>query len=144
MPVCPICKSRYPEGTAVCPNCQVMLADEAQWRRPHAAEPGGEAWAELEGLDASLPPEIIKDILEQNGVPCMMRGHYYDANFRNRGDRELKLLVPASRLAEARELIEAFARAPESQPQLRACPHCGGWIEDYRIKCPNCRKPTGW
>ncbi len=144
MKICPSCGYEYRDEITVCPECQVTLAQDTEWERPAESALSEEAWTELEEIPPPASPEMIKDILEQNEIPCLLQGRYYGEYFSGAGERDIRIMVPASKLEEAQEIIAAFFKEAPEDIKIVSCPHCGEQIENYRIVCPKCKEPTGW
>ncbi len=68
-----------------------------------------------ETVDAEIEADVIRGVLESNGVPCVLEG---PAQFPVLG---FEVLVPQSRLEEAKRLIEeAQAAGPEAAAEAEA------------------------
>ncbi len=109
---CPNCRSEFRAGITTCPDCNVPLVDALPVERHDQA-----AWVEVaETADPSLLP-VLRSVLEGAGIPCTFEGEeavgifplgLNDTHFAQSGIAA-RLLVPADRLAEARELLDTAA-----------------------------------
>lgn len=77
MPFCPSCKYEYLPGVAVCPDCNVTLVD---FLSEAAGDSADENRTDVDLVE--LPPfsgmvfaEMLKEIFEQEGIPCIIRKH---------------------------------------------------------------------
>lgn len=128
---CPTCGNGY-EDREDCPNCEEKLVprfDEQQLQSP------------LVLIDNDAPPEyshMMKEILEQNGIFCMIKSQYLIG--KGEASDGVALLVPEVKAEEARELIAAFFKEQETEAAQKVCPECGQAMPDYKILCPNCGK----
>lgn len=59
---------------------------------------------------------LAKQALEAAGIPCQMTG-IHTAGFRAEAPGMVRVLVPASREAEARAIMEDFHAGPEDGPE---------------------------
>jgi len=147
MKICPSCGYEYRDEISVCPECQVPLSDGdaiESISQPIPPMPAQEGWTELEGIIPPLSAEMAKDLLEQNGIPCLLQSRRTEGYLLRDLALGDKIVVPISKLEEAKEIMDAFTSKTEAQVKMRPCPHCGEMIEDYRIMCPKCEEPTGW
>jgi hypothetical protein len=109
---CPNCRSEFRSGITTCPDCNVPLVDSLPEQRHDQA-----AWVEVaETADPSLVP-VLRSALEGAGIPCLLDGEeavgifplgLNDTHFAQSGIAA-RLMVPADRLAEARELLSTAA-----------------------------------
>jgi len=141
MPFCPNCRSEYIQGIETCADCGERLVAELE--PLSAAEP-------IEGADslvlASIIPSpmwanMVKDILDQEGIFCALQGAHTAGQLAGMAaiaDGQVRVLVPESKVREAKEIINDFLNGMDMETRRIECPHCGQSIEDYRIVCPKC------
>lgn len=129
---CPACGLEY-EDVEVCPRCEERL--RPQFDPVQLSEP----MVMIESKAFCNMPEMIQEVLEQNGIFCMRKDIY----LLGVGDPfQIKMLVPESKAQQAKEIIEAyFGETPESGKIT--CPHCGELVPEYKIVCPKCRNQIG-
>jgi len=126
---CPICGLGY-EEVEVCPRCEKRL--RAQIDPTQLSEP----MVLVETTAFCNMPEMIMEVLEQNGIYCMLNPMEIGASF------QMNIMVPESKGQQAKELIEAyFGETPETGKIT--CPHCGEVVPEYKIVCPKCHNQIG-
>jgi Putative prokaryotic signal transducing protein len=109
---CPNCRSEFRAGIETCPDCNVPLVASLPTESHDQA-----AWVEVaETADPSLVP-VLRSALEAAGIPCVFEGEeavgifplgLNDTHFSQSGIAA-RLMVPADRLAEARDVLDTAA-----------------------------------
>ena len=126
MPICPECRTTYPEGVVLCRDCRVALVDSLEGVADADAHEGGEErseWVSLVPL-RDVPDPVVaalwKGALESQGLHAVVRSRalpgygqvLQDWNTRAWGT----LLVPADELEEARAVLVDFIAAAANSP----------------------------
>ncbi len=106
MPICPECRTAYGAEVRRCAECDVDLVDCL----PQEADPNGDDGLELVEL-ASFPiypeAEMIKEVLEGNGIRTVLRGEADPIGVAS-GATPTTLLVEERDADRAREIYEAY------------------------------------
>jgi hypothetical protein len=111
MPYCPQCKFEYEEGVARCPDCKVDLKPGSP---PQPAQPGPDTRpVRLCTVPDVSAGDIIRALLSENGIPSVLQRYGPITGELGRvtdglTDDYAIILVPANRLREAMELLEAI------------------------------------
>ncbi|MGC8874262.1 MAG: putative signal transducing protein [Chloroflexia bacterium] len=120
MPYCPNCRKEQPEPAETCPDCgHLLLPARPVWRPFDPSEPLVVAWTAYGEPQAFL----LKGLLEQEGIPVAIQreaGPLLGLTLDGFGAH--RLLVPESLLAEAREILEAYASAGDTADGPAALP----------------------
>jgi hypothetical protein len=69
MPFCPICKTEYPPGAKRCVECEVDLVEKL----PEEDSEEEIKWVLLYYTPNRVFAEFLKETLEQNSIPCVIR-----------------------------------------------------------------------
>lgn len=70
MSVCPHCRKRYESWVKICPACDLSLVEDSiDVERAILGE-----YVPLKSLPSRLYAEMLKEILEQEGIPCLIKG----------------------------------------------------------------------
>ncbi len=106
MKYCHSCRYEFKDEVDVCPDCGVPLHDT-----PPAPEKYREVeWVELRQLPSPIYVEMVKEILDNEGIPNYLSFHFLSSTFSIRGSSLVgesgKLFVPKEFRDEALELIE--------------------------------------
>ncbi|OQY30420.1 MAG: hypothetical protein B6244_00770 [Candidatus Cloacimonetes bacterium 4572_55] len=72
MPFCPTCHWEYVEGTDKCSDCAADLVEELEDEK----FPDDIATAECFVADDEIEAEIVKSILHQESIPCILTSQY--------------------------------------------------------------------
>ena len=106
MPYCPECKYEYVEGVSECPDCKTELVNEIDI--PEAGPLEEVKWRKLEIQHGSVIVEMIKEALEQEGIPCILKpanlSSYLGRGTNIFGDNS-HLLVPENRYDESVRIV---------------------------------------
>jgi len=114
MPYCPQCKFEYEEGVARCPDCKVDLKPGSPPQPAQPAQPGPETRpVRLCTVPDVSAGDIIRALLSENGIPSVLQRYGPITGELGRvtdglTDDYAIILVPANRLREAMELLEAI------------------------------------
>lgn len=72
MPFCPNCKFEYKEEVQICPDCGAVLVEKLPEQPPETLKPI--TYVFLKDLPSRLYAEMLKEALEEEGIPCMVKG----------------------------------------------------------------------
>jgi len=70
MSVCPHCRKRYEDWVKTCPECNLLLIEDSI----NAERISLGAFVPLKSLPSRLYAEMLKEVLEQEGIPCLVKG----------------------------------------------------------------------
>jgi D-alanine-D-alanine ligase-like ATP-grasp enzyme len=108
MKYCPSCLAEYEERISDCPDCEVPLVNSlTEERKIHGFKEAVYA-AVLKDADA-FEGQMVKSLLESNGIPCKVLGALQDGSFPM---LPVEVQVPKDREEEAKELIAAYQNNP--------------------------------
>lgn len=100
MPFCPSCGVEYNPGVEICSDCREPLKE-----RP-LSTPGSSPirFVPMPGLPGGVYAEMIKHVLEKQGIPCYIQtegvGGAYAIRAVNAIGSEARLYVPEDRIEE--------------------------------------------
>ena len=114
MPFCPECGAEYGAEVTKCIDCAVDLADTPPERA--AAEEAGLELVELAGFPNYSEAEMIKELLEGNGIRTVLRGEADPIGVAS-GATPTTLLVEERDMERAREIYEAYFAGEEVATQ---------------------------
>lgn len=137
MPFCPQCKNEFVEGTTICEDCGVSLVAELPegGGRPSDVEKLIEVWRTQGEVDA----QIVRSLLESNGIPSMLSGESLRLThgFTVDGLALVKILVRPRDARRACDIIEAIEG-------VTRCAFCEFPVRERDAVCWNCgRKREG-
>lgn len=106
MPFCPLCRYEFVEGVEQCADCLVDLVEKL----PADQEPKETfRWVPLHSLPGPVYAEMIKEALEKQAIPCIIRKDFlssaYGAQGTNTGGLETLLYVPEERQQESEGIL---------------------------------------
>lgn len=106
MPFCPKCGYEYEPGHRRCPDCDEELVDGL----PAEDEPVPEVkWVALHPLPGPLYAEMVKEVLDRRGIPCIIQSDVLSSAYGAKGatlpGMQSRILVPEDRAEEARQLL---------------------------------------
>ncbi len=92
-----------------------------------------ESWVELRRFNDPLEADMAKDFLEQSGVPVLVRGNSGATGVLNRFDTilDIRLTVPETKLAIAKEALEAMQTPARNEEPFRGFGHEKEARHDY-------------
>lgn len=104
MPFCPNCEYEYTAGIATCPDCGADLVEKLS-----DDVPGEIDWVKLHPLPGTIYAEMVKEVLDQQGIPNIIRKTFMSsaigATGSDLGGLETVLLVPKERVDEAESIL---------------------------------------
>ncbi len=119
MPYCPKCGTEYIEGTTRCEDCGGSL----RWGSPPAGRPEEQAGIEPEarlvrvrtfsGSTALLDAELARNVLQTQGIPCILPGEEAAAAF---PVFDIPLFVREEDAERAGCLLEDYLESPGTVP----------------------------
>ncbi len=102
MPFCPKCRYEYEAGVAVCPDCQVELTAEL----PPEPEQADEPLVELRSLPGKIYADMVKEALEKQGIPCVVKPEVLSGGLLVSGDTgECRIFVAARHKRRAEKIL---------------------------------------
>ena len=107
MPFCPKCKYEYIEGTEECPDCCVPLVDELE--KEYKDDEGEEKFVLLHTFPSIVYAEMVKEALENRGIPCLMKSDMLTSAYGSKGGgifSRVRIFVPEERLKESDEIMD--------------------------------------
>ncbi len=69
---CLECKSEYQEGVEICVDCNTTLVGELPEEKP----PKEVKWIPLHELPGQMYAEMVKEILEKEGIPSYIKANF--------------------------------------------------------------------
>lgn len=113
MQFCPNCQTEFGLEHRICENCGADLVD--------APEPGGLELVELATFPDVAEAEMIKELLEKNGIRTVLRGEIDPIGAASRA-QPTTLLLEERDLARAQELYQAFFAGDGVEPDKQEEP----------------------
>lgn len=110
VPFCPQCRAEYIEGKTQCSDCGVQLVDSL----PPSVPPRDIHWVELRTAGTEAEGEMLADVLEQNGIPVMLKKDVFASGFGRQGTL---LFVPAEQRDEAEALTRDISAPDDGSPE---------------------------
>ncbi len=112
MPFCPECHDEYDEGYTICADCGCTLVDALAAKPMLPEEPLRAMRPALLYSTDSLQSRIISNILEQEGVPVLVRDKTLSGNYvsiySGYSVYGKKLYVDEADLPRAQQILESF------------------------------------
>jgi hypothetical protein len=115
MPFCPECRAEYRAEMRRCPDCDVDLVDSLPLE-PEANDAEGLELVELASFPDYPEAEMIKEILESNGIQTVLRGET-DPIGAASGAMPITLLVGERDSARAHEIYDAYFAGDGAEDQ---------------------------
>ena len=106
MPFCPNCKYEYTVGLEVCPDCEVPLVEELV---EQIDEENEGKFVLLHTFPSIVYAEMVKETLENNGIPCLMKSDMLTSAYGSKGGGVLsrvRIFVPEDRLEESDRIMD--------------------------------------
>ncbi|HDQ44558.1 MAG TPA: DUF2007 domain-containing protein [bacterium] len=101
MPFCPECRYEYTAGSTRCPDCDTDLVEAL----PHDKPVSGLRFVPLPGLPGRVYAEMVREVLDQEGIPCYLRSDglidSYGISGTGPANRGVRIFVPEDALEEA-------------------------------------------
>ncbi len=116
MPYCPSCEAEYRDGVGRCSDCDVALVDALPERHGTEVEADSEALAELASFPVVAEADMIRELLESNGIHTVVRGESDPIGATSMA-APTTLLVEQRDVERARELYDAFFAGDEQQDE---------------------------
>ena len=108
MPFCPQCNAEYKLDVLICSDCQVQLVPEPV--KTEITEYGD--WCVVESVPNELAGNILKSVLEDEGIPVYLRCHdvpYYAGVKGSPTQSEWgDVLVPNNLLPQAQKSLRTY------------------------------------
>ena len=107
MPFCPMCKCEYVDGTEECSDCRVSLVDKL--REEKVGRDGDPTFVLLHTFPSIMYAEMVKEALENRGIPCLMKSDMLTAAYGSKGGgvaSRVRIYVPEERAAESDEIMD--------------------------------------
>jgi len=106
MPFCPKCRYEYIEGIERCADCDTPLTDRLEDDADYAKITI--RWKKLHSQPGVIYTEMIKEVLEQKGIPCILQpGNLSGMVAKGASDMGTGsyLLVPEDRYEECERIV---------------------------------------
>ena len=101
MPFCPKCQYEYHASAKACPECKEDLVDRLE------EMPSAEDFAEVYMVSNRMEADVVRSILEENGIDYLIRDLRMFPVLPDFGRRaRLRVAVPKSQEAQARKVLE--------------------------------------
>jgi hypothetical protein len=106
MPICPVCRRQYDPPEAFCQGCNSALVESLPLQ-----ETGDDArdlnLVKLAGFSNVAEAEMIKELLDQNEVPTILRGEIDPIGVPS-GAESTALLIQEKDLQRGQEIFDAY------------------------------------
>ena len=108
MPFCPQCDTKYQENISTCPDCKEDVIPSL------APTQGAErvGWYAIESVPDEVAGNILKSVLEDEGIDVYLRSHDMPAHGGIKGNAAKSewgdILVPTNCVARARECLKTY------------------------------------
>jgi hypothetical protein len=113
MPYCPNCEAEYRDGVQRCSDCDSELVDTLPEHDPPEVDTLGVGLVELASFPLSAEADMIRELLETNGIRCVIRGDSDPIGAASMA-APTTLLVEQRDLERARGLYDAFFAGDEA------------------------------
>jgi hypothetical protein len=113
MPYCPTCRTEYGSQSELCEICSSKLVDVLPPINIQTEDEGTELM-ELAEFSNVSEAEMIREILEKNGILTVLRGEIDPIGIAS-GAAAITLLVEQRCMAQARELYETYFAGSDTE-----------------------------
>ena len=101
MPFCPKCQYEYHASAKACPECKEDLLDQLE------EMPSAEDFAEVYMVSNRMEADVVRSILEENGIDYLIRDLRMFPVLPDFGRRaRLRIAVPKAQEAQTRKALE--------------------------------------
>jgi len=82
MKYCPKCGSEFFDDINTCDGCNTDLVNNSEWEHivKERQSEDDEVFVKIKALDDQFEADVIKDILEKDGIPVIVRS-FHDSSF---------------------------------------------------------------
>jgi len=109
MPYCPDCKSEYEEGVEKCATCgTVLLPGSVPQDHVKLGEIAAVCVRVFRGPTAAMEAELARNVLEEEGIPCVLPGEETARILNVPGVDIVQLLVREKDADTATEILKDF------------------------------------
>ncbi len=132
---CPDCKEIFSDP-GICPRCHKKLVPKL------SPEQFASPLVEIFSVRYPSYAELIKELLEKEGIYCVLQGKEWAGAFGGilPDSLGIRVLVPECKTEQAKQLIDAYVGEVNISAHTRICPECGKQINPFELTCPFCKK----
>ena len=116
MTFCPNCREEYRPGFTRCKDCDVELVESLPEEMPEERGGAGSELVELAVFNDIPEAEMIKELLEDNGIVTMLRGEADPIGVAS-GAEPSTLLVSRADLPQARRIYEEYFAGEQGEEE---------------------------
>lgn len=104
MSYCPECGREFADYMQECPECEEALVPQLPEREPEEVK-----WVVLRALPGTVFAEMVKEVLDKNGIPCILKKDFmssaYGSTGTGLGNLQTQIWVPAEYYGRAHLLV---------------------------------------